>query len=166
VARLGAAYAQGFAGDPSRHGVLSAGAGGVIPLGDRALSVHVRGGMVEALGDAPVPFDELLSPSGAGGLRGLPRGRLRGPSELVASLEYRWLLTLWMDAMLFVDRGNAYGPRFSGLTPGRAFTTGGLALMVIGNEAADYRRNNPLFGVQLAVTADDGLNYSLAFVVH
>jgi hypothetical protein len=68
--------------------------------------------------------------------------------------------------MLFVDRGNAYGPRFSGLTPGRAFTTGGLALMVIGNEAADYRRNNPLFGVQLAVTADDGLNYSLAFVVH
>jgi hypothetical protein len=118
--------------------------------------------MVEPLGAAPVPFEELLSPTGSHGLRGLSLGRLRGRSELVATLEYRWLLAAWMDAILFVDHGDVYGPRFADLALDRAFTSVGLGLVAFDMDQVAYWASPPRYGVQLAVTPDDGLRLSFA----
>jgi outer membrane protein assembly factor BamA len=155
-------YAQGLAGDPSRHASARGGVGGVLAFGDRALGLGVRAGLVEPLGTAPVPFEDLLSPTGSRGLRGLSLGRLRGRSELVATLEYRWLLAAWMDAILFVDRGNVYGARLSDLALGRAFTSVGLGLVGFDMDQVAYWASPPRFGVQLAITPDDGMRLSFA----
>ena len=45
-----------------------------------ALFLRLRGEAVDPVGEAPVPFDELITPAGATGLRGFPEGRLRGRS--------------------------------------------------------------------------------------
>jgi hypothetical protein len=128
--RLGAeaTYARGLAGDPSRHlrldGDTVVGFGGL----DRALLLRLQGAMVEALGPAPVSFEELIAPAGAGGLRGLPDGRLRGPSGLVASVEYRWFIAFNLDASLFVDLGTVAGERFAGLGQSTLFPSVGLGI--------------------------------------
>jgi hypothetical protein len=155
-------YAEGLAGDPSRHATGRGGVGGVLAFGDRTLGFGMRAGLVEPLGSAPVPFEELLSPTGSRGLRGLSLGRLRGRSELVATLEYRWLLAAWMDAILFVDRGNVYGTRFSDLALDRAFTSVGLGLVAFDMDQIAYWASPPRFGVQLAITPDDGMRLSFA----
>jgi outer membrane protein assembly factor BamA len=111
----GALLAQGIAGDPSRHVRLDA--EGVFSLAglDRVLLLRLHGATVEALGSAPVPFTELVPASGPAGMRGYAEGRFRGDSALVATAEYRWLISFRLDASLFTDLGTVAGPRFSGL---------------------------------------------------
>lgn len=162
ASHVAATFSEGFAGDPSRHVSLTARGSGFLPFGDRALSVHLSGGVVEALGGARIPFDELLSASGPDAVRGIARGRLRGPSALVGSVEYRWLLSPALDAVLFVDRGNAFGPRFSDLRLDRMFTSAGVALLVLQSRENDYWKNIPVFYFQVAVSADGGAHLSFA----
>jgi hypothetical protein len=110
-----ARYAEGVAGDPSRHLRLDGQVVGIVGGGDRALLLRLGGSMVEALGDAPVPFEELVVVSGENGLRGYPFGRFRGQSGIVASAEHRWLISSRLDASVFVDAGTVAGPHFEGL---------------------------------------------------
>ena len=128
--RLGAeaTYARGLAGDPSRHlrldGETVVGYGGM----DRAVLLRLQAAMVEALGAAPVSFEELIAPAGGRGLRGLPDGRFRGPSGLVASAEYRWFIAFNLDAALFIDVGTVAGERFAGLRQSELFPSVGLGI--------------------------------------
>jgi hypothetical protein len=67
-----------------------------------------------------------------------------------------------MDAILFVDRGNVYGARLSDLSLGRAFTSVGLGLVGFDMDQVAYWASPPRFGVQLAITPDDGMRLSFA----
>ena len=125
------------------------------------LTGKVIAGLLETIGDAPVPFDEVLDASGTGGVRGLPAGRLRGYSKLVASGEYRWLLTPWLDAVLSFDYGNAFG-QFEDFASGHMFSSLALAFVVVDAFTPAYFRAAARFGVQVAVTPDDGLRVSFA----
>jgi hypothetical protein len=165
-AKLAGSLAQGYSDDPSRHVTATAGAGGTVAFGDRSLELHVRGGLVEPLGSAPIPFEELLSPSGLQGLRGVARGRLRGPSELIATLEYRWLLSPALDAILFVDRGNAFGRRFEGLSWSGTFTTAGVGVVMLSHQSVDLRASVPVVTLQLAFERDDGFGGHFSFVAN
>jgi hypothetical protein len=159
-----ASYGHGVSGDPSEFVTGTAMVGGAVRFGDRSLLLRGRAGEVDAVGDAPaVPFEELLVASGQDGVRGLPYGRLRGRSELVFSAEYRWLLLPWLDAMLFVDRGNGYGPSFDGLSLGDAFTSVGIGLVAVDMHEVAYWRSRPRFVVQVAVAADSGARFTFAF---
>ena len=111
----GVVLAQGIAGDPSQHVRLDG--QGVFSLADldRALLLRLRGATIETLGPAPVPFDELVLASGPTGMRGYAEGRFRGDSALVATAEYRWLISCRIDASLFTDLGTVAGPHFSDL---------------------------------------------------
>jgi len=102
-------YGRGVGGDPSRHMRLAAEI--VLALGgaDRELLVRGRGEMVERLGAAAIPFEELVAPSGQAGMRGFPDGRFRGPSGLIGSAEYRWFIAYNLDAFLFADVGTVAG---------------------------------------------------------
>jgi hypothetical protein len=164
VGALAASHVHGLAADPSWHAALRAGAGGVLAFGDHALGLTLRGAMVEPLGAAAVPFEELLSPTGDEGVRGLPTGRLRGRSALVATAEYRWLLAAWLDGVLFVDRGNSFAAQLADVSLDRAFISIGIALVTFDMDEVSYWRSAPRSGVQLAVTSDGGLR--LAFALH
>jgi outer membrane protein assembly factor BamA len=66
-----------------------------------------------AFGQTPIPFTELVTLGGPDDLRGFRRGRFRGASSMLATIEYRWPVWMWMDGSFFVDYGGVFGPGFS-----------------------------------------------------
>jgi hypothetical protein len=146
---------HGFLGDPSAHARIVADARLVLDLSDHILILRLDAGAVMPLGDAPVPFDELLSPSGNDGLRGLASGRLRGQSQLFGSVEYRWLLAPYLDAAVFVDHGGAFDRNFARLSFDRMIPSYGFALR-IHDIRGDYWNAGPLLLLQFAHASDEG----------
>jgi outer membrane protein assembly factor BamA len=128
----------------------------VLGLHDRAFTFRVLGGAVEPLGDAPVHFDELLSPSGKRGLRGMSSGQVRGHSMLVGSIEYRWLLSPFFDAELFVDYGGAFDRGFDHFGTDRMSPSFGVGLQSFTVNKGAYWKADPIMGAQLAYSPDDG----------
>jgi outer membrane protein assembly factor BamA len=118
-------------------------------------------GTVGALGRGPVPFEELIGPAGAHGIRGLPDGRLRGGSGVVASAEYRWYISNRLDASLFVDHGTVAGSWLEGIGGAHWFPSFGLGLRLVG-PAVPYWRAVPERGVELAYAPGSGLRILFA----
>lgn len=154
-------YGHGVGGDPSRHVYLSGNAVAALGGYDRTLLLRLQGAMVERLTSAPVPFDELVSPSGVEGMRGFQRGRFRGESGLVGSAEYRWLVSYYMDASMFVDVGTVAGRRFQGLSSSDLFPSFGLGLRLV-RPIERYWEAQPLAGFQVAYSLDGGFRFLLA----
>jgi len=121
-----ATVASGVAGDPSRHGAFAAEAVAGLGGNDRLFLLRARAAMVEKLSSAPIPFDELVIPSGQYDMRGFATGRWRGQSGLVGSAEYRWYISANLDATLFADVGTVAGPRFSNIDWDRWLPSFGL----------------------------------------
>jgi hypothetical protein len=160
-AALDATVAQGIAGDPSRHVTLSGEA--VVALGftDRQLLLRGRAAMVDRLGDAPIPFEELVMISGNNGMRGFADGRFRGPSGVVGTAEYRWYVGQYVDASLFTDLGTVAGPDFGGLASARWFPSFGLGLRFF-HVPAEYWEGTLQSGAQVAYAPDAGFRFILA----
>jgi hypothetical protein len=158
---LDATVAQGLAGDPSRHLTFSGET--VLALGftDRQLILRGRAAMVEALGQAPIPFEELVMVSGNNGMRGFPDGRFRGPSGVVGTAEYRWYVGQYVDASLFSDLGTVAGTDFSGLASARWFPSFGVGLRFF-HVPGEYWEGTLQTGVQLAYAPDAGFRLILA----
>jgi hypothetical protein len=156
---------HGVAADPSRHGRL--GFDGVAQIGgiDRALLLRFLAAVVEPLGNAPIAFDELVSPSGANGIRGLPEGLLRGRSGFVGTAEYRWLISSAIDASLFVDSGAVAGRWFAGLAPDDIRTSVGVGLRFYGRGLAQYWEERAAQGVQVAYARGQGLRIMLSIAL-
>jgi hypothetical protein len=156
-----ATYARGLAGDPSRHlrldGDTVLGLGGL----DRTLLLRLQGAMVEALGGTPVSLEELIAPAGGAGMRGLPTGRFRGPSGLVASVEYRWFIAFNLDAALFVDLGTVAGERFAGLGDTTLFPSVGIGFRRF-DPGPLYWRTPVRDGVQIAYSREAGWHLLLS----
>ncbi|MCG5054158.1 MAG: hypothetical protein KA712_14435 [Myxococcales bacterium] len=152
----------GVAGDPSRHAKVQVGFGRVLTFGHHGLDLRVQAGALWRLGTAPIPFEELLSPSGPRGLRGLRSGRLRGPTALVATVQYRWLLAPWMDALLFVDKGNAFRENFENLSWAQTFTSYGLSFQLVERARSEgAERNVPSLAFTWAYTPGEGMRYAV-----
>jgi len=149
-------YGQGIAGDPSRHVRLAAEI--VLALGgsDRELVLRGRGEMVERLGAAPIPFEELVAPAGQAGMRGFPDGRFRGPSGVVGSAEYRWFIAYNLDAFLFADVGTVAGTRFAGLERGHLYPSFGVGIRRL-RPTAEYWEAPLLDGLQVAYAPEAGV---------
>ena len=145
----GAMY-HGIVADPSRYARLSfdgvAAFGGV----DRTLLLRFAAAVVEPVGRAPVPFDDLISPTGGMWIRGLPDGLLRDRSGLVGTAEYRWLISSAIDATLFVDEGAVAGPWFGGLEGEDFHTSIGAGLRIYGGTLPRYWDETAHQGVQIA----------------
>jgi hypothetical protein len=152
---------QGLAGDPSRHATATGEV--VLALGgtDRVLLVRGRAAAVGRLGAAPVPFEELISPSGAAGMRGFPEGRFRGASGIVGTAEYRWYVSHDFDASLFTDLGTVAGPAFSDLSHSAWFPTFGVGLRHF-KTPGPYWEGDLDTGLQLAYSLDGGFRVLFA----
>jgi hypothetical protein len=153
---LGATAAQGVAGDPSRHVTFTG--EGIVAVGgvNRVLVLRARAATIQRLGDAPVPFDELISPSGDTGMRGFPDGRFRGQSGLVGTAEYRWFVTWYLNAALFTDVGTVAGPAFSNLDWNRWFPSFGLAFRLFQAPPGPYWEAVARDEIQFAYAPDNG----------
>jgi hypothetical protein len=162
AASLDATYGHGVAGDPSNHATFTGEVVGAIGGLDRQLVLRGSAATVRALGDAPVPFEELIVPSGYAGMRGFPDGRFRGGSAVVGTAEYRWYIAARMDATLFTDVGTvSQGQGFSDFRADRWFPDVGVGLRV-------YRLPGPHWqgqisgGVELAYAPESGPRVLLA----
>lgn len=155
-------YGQGVQGDPTRlvlvRGEALAAVGGL----DRLLIARVNAADVEPILGTTVPFEELVSPSGQLGIRGLREGRLRDHSGLVGTLEYRWFVAFNIDASLFVDVGTVAGERFAGLASSHLFPSFGVGLRRYATLPAHYWLAPPGDGLQLAYAPDDGFRALLS----
>jgi hypothetical protein len=151
-----ATAARGIAGDPSRHAAFTAETVGAIGGSDRLFLLRARAAMVERLTSAPIPFDELVVPSGLYDMRGFAYGRWRGESGIVGSAEYRWYIAASLDATLFVDVGTVAGPRFSNIDWDRWLPSYGLGFRYYQPQGA-YWETRPVDGIQIAFAPGGGL---------
>jgi hypothetical protein len=153
---------HGIAADPSRYARL--GFDGVAAIGgtDRELLLKFLAAVVEPVGSAPVPFDDMVSPCGALGMRGLPDGLLRDRSGLVGTAEYRWLISSVLDASLFVDEGAVAGPWFANLSGEDFHTTVGAGLRLYGSRMPRYWEESSTQGVQVAYSPGHGVRIILS----
>jgi hypothetical protein len=158
---LDATIGQGVAGDLSRHVAYSAES--LVAWGgtDRQLLLRGRAAMVDALGDAPIPFEELVMMSGNAGMRGFADGRFRGPSGVVGTVEYRWYVAHNVDASLFSDLGTVAGRNFAELGQSRWFPSFGVGLRLYHTPAA-YWEGELASGAQLVYAPDGGFRFLLA----
>ncbi|MBI4511885.1 MAG: hypothetical protein HY698_19785 [Deltaproteobacteria bacterium] len=146
-------YSHGVIGDASQHLILAGDTRLSVRIGDRTLLLSVRGGLVQPLSDASVPFDELLSPTGSLGVRGLKTGRLRGHSALVGLLEYRWLVAPYLDTSVLVDYGGAFDQGFQNFGVDRMIPSVGIGLRVFRHEKT-YWQSGRIAALQVAFSEE------------
>jgi hypothetical protein len=88
--------------------------------GDRTVSLALTAAFVDPLGDRPVPFTQLVSPSGGRVMAGFRSGRLYDRSAAVAMLRYSWPIWLALKGSLQAGVGNVLGEHLAGFRLGRA----------------------------------------------
>ena len=150
--------ARGLAGDPSRHARLAGEAVTSVGGVDHQLLLRARAAMVAQMGSAPIPFDELVMPTGQDEMRGFASGRFRGPSGLSGTAEYRWYISAFLDATLFVDVGTVAGPHFTGLDGSRWFPSFGLGFRYYWIDGS-YWEARTKEGIQIAYAPEGGWRF-------
>jgi hypothetical protein len=158
---LDATIGQGFSGDPSKLVTYTAEPVLAVGFTDRQLLFHGRAAMVDNLGDAPIPFEELIMVSGYAGLRGFPDGRFRGYSGVLGTAEYRWYVAHNLDASFFSDVGTVTGHHFEGLGTAHWFPDIGVGLRLY-HTPGNYWEGTLSSGVQLIYAIDNGFRVIFA----
>jgi outer membrane protein assembly factor BamA len=131
MADVALAYTQGFADDDSSYLGVRGHVGAQFAVWrHRSLYIGITAEDLVALGSIPIPFTELSQLGGVDDLRGFATGRFRGQSTMLAQLEWRWPVWMWMDGALFFDYGGAFGPEFHGFSVGDLRPDIGLGLRV------------------------------------
>jgi hypothetical protein len=143
-------HTRGLLGDGAHHGRLQLET--VVALGgrDRALILRGLAAVVQPLGSGFIPFDDLIMPTGATGMRGFPMGRFRDRSGIVGTVEWRWLVNSSIDASLFTDAGTVAGPWFAGIDWENVLPSFGGGLRFFSLKDARYWKAEPMFGIQVA----------------
>ena len=83
------------------------------------------------------------------------------PAGLVGSAEYRWYISAYLDATLFVDVGTVAGPRFAGFDASRWFPSYGLGFRYYQPQGAHWEAH-ATDGIQIAYAPEGGLRLLLA----
>jgi hypothetical protein len=110
---------------------------------------------VTAVGNAIIPFDQLVTLGGPNDLRGFRDQLLRGHSLLLATFEYRFPVWMWMDAAIFVDYGGVFGQWYSGFGAARMQPDLGMALRL-------FSRDRFWLRVQFAYGWGEGWRFTIA----
>jgi hypothetical protein len=158
---LDATYVQGIINDRSRHVRTLFDAVAAIGGVDRVLFLRFAAAVVQPVGHAPVPFDEMISPTGGMWNRGLPDGLLRDRSGVAGTAEYRWLISSAIDAALFVDESAVASAWFAGLAPEDFRTSVGVGVRYYQRGSARYWESPLQRGLQLAYSRTQGIRVLL-----
>ena len=92
------------------------------------LAIELGAHFVENVGQWDIPFTELPSLGGTEWMRGFLGGRLRGPSTVVGTIQYRYPFWTFVDAELFSSLGNAFAGHLDDFGFGRLFVNIGMGL--------------------------------------
>jgi hypothetical protein len=153
MADLAVSYTHGFAGDDSSYLGVRGHVGAQFNVWrHRSLYLGISAQDLVAFGSSPIPFTELAQLGGVDDLRGFATGRFRGASTVLAQLEWRWPVWMWMDGVLFADYGGAFGPQFRGFAFGDLRPDIGLGLRV-------HSSNKYLIRVQVAYGFGDNAGF-------
>ncbi|HTV23064.1 MAG TPA: hypothetical protein VMG12_30455 [Polyangiaceae bacterium] len=88
---------------------------------------------VDPIGDAQIPFTELVTLGGAASpMRGLYPGRLYDRSAAAAGLGYRWPIWIWLDGAIRMEVGNVFGEHLDGFRLERLRWSGALGVESVG----------------------------------
>jgi hypothetical protein len=153
----------GVGNDPTRDIRVTGEAVGTLAGTDRALILRGYASTVSTLNSAVLPFDELVSPTGAHLMRGFLDGRFRGQSDVVGTLEYRYYIAWDIDATVFSDVGTVAGETWSGLGSAQRFPDFGMGLRFYTPKGRHWEAG-PNSGAQVTYAPDYGfrLLFSLA----
>jgi len=94
----------------------------------RVVSLALATNFADPIGNAVVPFTELVTSGGNKTMRGLYPGRLHDRSAAVLQLGYRWPIWVWLDGALRTDLGNVFGEHLADFRPGRLRWSGALGV--------------------------------------
>jgi hypothetical protein len=112
------AYTHGIGSDDSQYLRLHGRVGTQFEVWRRrSLYVGVAVDDEIAFGGRPIPFTELVTLGGPDDLRGFARGRFRDSSSMIATVEWRWPVWMWMDGVIFFDYGGVFAPGFADFHP-------------------------------------------------
>ena len=95
---------------------------------NHVLSMRLYAEGIETIGEAEIPFTELILLGGNERMRGFLLGRFRGESAVVATIDYRYPVWSLLDANLFLSFGGAFDKRFKDFRWDRLFMSWGLGL--------------------------------------
>ncbi|HEX3854560.1 MAG TPA: BamA/TamA family outer membrane protein [Polyangiaceae bacterium] len=111
---------------------------------NRVLSLAVTALFSDPLGDAPVPFTELVTLGGPGPMRGFYPGRLVDRSAAVATVKYRWPIWVWLDGSLQVATGNVFDRRLENFSADRLRLSSAIGIESVGSRDSSFEL---LFGI-------------------
>ncbi|MGF1464850.1 MAG: BamA/TamA family outer membrane protein [Sandaracinaceae bacterium] len=109
--------------------------GGFLDLGEnRVIGLSGLLGVVDPIGTDPVPFSELVF---LGGdtifMDGFLEGQLVDRSAVVATLEYRYPIWVWLDASVHASLGNVFEERFADFDMSRLRYSFGVGFRSVGD---------------------------------
>lgn len=118
------------AGEERRSWVKYGGSvgGAIDPTGaQRVMSLIVSAELADPLAGT-IPFTDQASLGGEARMPGYLRGRLVDRSSVVAVLQYRWPVWVYLDAVAHASLGNVYGAHFEGFDVRSSRLSTGLGL--------------------------------------
>lgn len=129
------------AGESQRSWVrYGAAAGAAIDLTgyQRVIALTVNADLVDPI-EGQVPFTELIALGGKGALMpGYIRNRAVGRSALVATAQYTWPIWVYLDGVLQLATGNAWGEHFSGFDLKAQRVTGSIGVRSNGDRDSAF----------------------------
>jgi hypothetical protein len=131
------------------YGAEAGGFWNIFGLRDHTLGLRLRTELVHPLGRGLVPIPELPVLGGDETMRGFSDDQFRGLSTVMATLDYRYPVWSFLNGVVFLEVGNAFGRHFRGFEPGRLRGTAGIGVQSFGL-LTDYTSFN--FNVAIGTT--------------
>ncbi len=100
---------------------------------DRVVALSAGAFFADPLGEAKVPFTELVSLGGLGPMPGFVPGRLYGRSAFVATMKYEWPIWMWLHGTVQASVGNVFGPHLDDARPSLMRASGAIGVAQIGD---------------------------------
>lgn len=102
----------------------------------RVLSLSLNTSFADPIGNAPVPFTELVTLGGAGPMRGFLPGRLRDRSAAVATARYRWPIWAFADGSISTSVGNVFDEHLQDFEASHLRLSGALGIETVGSDGS------------------------------
>jgi len=104
----------------------------------RRIGLRLHASVAAPLDDGPLLRASTSRLGGEQPMRGFEEGELVGESALVAIVEYRWPVWVWLDGQLFAELGNAFGRHFEGLDADQLRVSFGIGMRAPEDEPGTF----------------------------
>jgi hypothetical protein len=104
----------------------------------RVVSLSVAAELADPLSSGTIPFTDQVSLGGDILMSGYLRGRLVDRSALVATLQYRWPIWVYLDGVMHAALGNVWGQHFDGFDVKANRLSSGVGIRSNGDRASGF----------------------------